>query len=115
MVGLTHAFLYAGSKSVVTTQWAVPDETSANLVINFMELLKEGHNKSHALAQAKRNYLKKADSRHAHPFYWAGYTLTGDDRPLAFEDHNFPYTLLLMLILGAFPAFILIRLRKRSR
>jgi CHAT domain-containing protein len=118
LLGLSQAFLFAGSKSVVTTYWPVPDETSANLVISFMENLSAGLPKAKALAEAKRAYLNDADSRHAHPFYWAGYSLTGDTRALEFKQDS-KIDWFINVLVGIIFLFVLLfsiqRIRKQSQ
>lgn len=115
LLGLPHAFLYAGSRSVVTTQWPVPDESSADLVISFMKGLEAGQSKSQALAKAKRAYLETADSRHAHPFYWAGYTLTGDDHNLVFKrKSNLGFYLFIGFIILVVAFFVISKIKVKN-
>jgi CHAT domain-containing protein len=46
---------------------------------HFYQGLKAGDGVAMALAQAKLNYLKENPGQFAHPFYWAGFILNGDD------------------------------------
>ncbi|RMG56569.1 MAG: CHAT domain-containing protein, partial [Bacteroidetes bacterium] len=86
VLNFAHAFRFAGARSVLTTHWPVPDASSADLMIDFMSGLEAGLDKASALSRAKRRYLQQADELHAHPFYWAGYTLTGSTQPLHFAQ-----------------------------
>ncbi len=76
IVGLTRAFLYAGSPGVISTLWSVDDVASAELMTAFYRRLKAGAPVAEALRGAQLSLL--AQERFAAPFYWAGYTLAGD-------------------------------------
>jgi CHAT domain-containing protein len=74
--GLSRAFLYAGSPSVVATQWAVDDRASRELMAAFYRHLRAGMRTAEALRQAQVEILHTQEWRH--PFFWAPFTLTGD-------------------------------------
>jgi CHAT domain-containing protein/Tfp pilus assembly protein PilF len=73
LVGLTRAFIYAGTPSIVTTLWKVNDRASYELMREFYQHLKGGK-KSDALRQAQLKTMKEFPE----PFYWAAYQLTGE-------------------------------------
>ena len=73
MVGLTRAFIYAGTPSIITTLWKVNDRSSYELMSEFYQHLKTGK-KSEALRQAQLKTMKEFPE----PFYWAAYQLTGE-------------------------------------
>ena len=73
LIGLTRAFIYAGTPSVVTTLWKVNDRASYELMREFYRHLKGGK-KSEALRQAQLKTME----RFPEPFYWAAYELTGE-------------------------------------
>ena len=73
MVGLTRAFIYAGTPSIVTTLWKVNDRASYELMREFYQHLK-GSKKSEALRQAQIKVMEQFPE----PFYWAAYELTGE-------------------------------------
>jgi CHAT domain-containing protein len=73
MIGLTRAFIYAGTPSIVTTLWKVNDRASYELMREFYQHLKTGK-KSEALRQAQLKTMKEFPE----PFYWAAYQLTGE-------------------------------------
>lgn len=76
IVGMTRAFLYAGTSSVVTSLWKVSDTSTPNLMIDFYRrLTSQGLSKAEALRAAKLATLKKNNLRH--PYYWAPFILTG--------------------------------------
>jgi CHAT domain-containing protein len=78
IVGLTRAFIYAGVPSVVSTLWNVEDEATSDLMVAFYGYLQDGLPKAEALRQAQLDLLEEPDT--AHPFYWAGFVLSGDGR-----------------------------------
>ncbi|WP_421763105.1 CHAT domain-containing protein [Ekhidna sp.] len=83
---LGKAFLYAGCPNLIISHWEVNDESTAELMGYLYENLKEGMNKDEALRQAKLTYLQNADPVKSHPYYWAGFTFTGNPEPLVFDS-----------------------------
>jgi CHAT domain-containing protein len=76
LTGLTRAFIYAGTPSIITTLWKVNDRSSYELMREFYLNLKAGRDKAEALRQAQLATLQK----YPHPYYWAAYQLTGEPR-----------------------------------
>jgi CHAT domain-containing protein len=74
IVGLTRAFIYAGTPSVIASLWTVDDESTSYLMKAFYSHLKDGMSKAEAL-QAAQSETRKL---YPHPYYWAGFVLTGD-------------------------------------
>jgi tetratricopeptide (TPR) repeat protein len=74
--GLTSAFLSAGVPAVLATLWPVDDEVTVEFMTTFYEALHEGESVSAAVQRAQRTL--RGRSRTAHPFYWAGFVLTGE-------------------------------------
>jgi CHAT domain-containing protein len=77
VLGLTRAFLYAGSRSVVASLWNVNDTATAELMKAFYTNLKKGEAKDEALRQAKLTLLKGRPAHWRHPYYWAPFVLVG--------------------------------------
>lgn len=78
LVGLSRAFLYAGTRSLVVTLWPVADETSADFVLGFYRALRT-RSKAEALQAAQAAFIQAGPSSPlSHPFYWAGFILVGD-------------------------------------
>ena len=74
-VGMTRAFLGAGSHSVLASLWAVNDESTRILMVKFYRhLLQNGG--AEALAQAQRE-VRQGDPRYRHPYYWAPFVMVG--------------------------------------
>ena len=76
VVGLTRAFLYAGSSSVLSTLWRVVSETTEQLMVAFYSYMEGGMNKAEALRQAQLDIM----AVYPHPRYWAAFNLVGDWR-----------------------------------
>jgi len=74
IVGLSRAFLYAGSPSVIASLWSVDDEATRTLMVSFYTHLRKGLAKADALRAAQMDLRQKFP----HPYYWAGFVLNGD-------------------------------------
>ena len=82
VVSLAYGFDLAGAASTVYSLWAV-DETATNRLMRyFYNYLSKGLPKDEALHRAKIKCLKSADEIEASPFYWAGFVLNGETKPL---------------------------------
>ena len=77
VLGLTRAFLYAGTRSVTVSLWNVNDTATADLMKAFYRNLKRGLAKDEALRQAKLELLHGAQLTWHHPYYWASFVLVG--------------------------------------
>ena len=83
LIGLTRAFMYAGTPSVVVSLWSV-DESTAELMKLFYQNMKDGMAKVEALRQAKVTLMKSRDRlggnvefSYAHPYLWAAFIIVG--------------------------------------
>ncbi|MBN1559118.1 CHAT domain-containing protein [candidate division KSB1 bacterium] len=78
LIGLTRAFMCAGTRTLVVSLWSI-DEYTGELMISFYENLKKGKRKVEALRDAKLEYISapKDKTFRAHPFLWAPFILIG--------------------------------------
>lgn len=76
IVGLNQAFIYAGTPSILATLWRVEDNATKHLMVAFYNYFDQGYSKGEALRQAQLEVLQ--NSKTAHPYFWAGFVLTGD-------------------------------------
>ncbi len=104
-LSLAYAFLYAGSKSILSSLWSVPDDQSSQIMVSFYDHLSKGLEKSQSLRKAKLDYLNSAVGIERHPSFWAGFILIGHDQPISNEASN-----LTILIIGLI-AFIVLFIR----
>ncbi|MEM8604056.1 MAG: CHAT domain-containing protein, partial [Cyanobacteria bacterium P01_H01_bin.121] len=74
VIGLSRSFLTAGAPSVIVSLWTVPDEATANLMIDFYEHLSTSPDKAQALRQAMLNAIAAGQP----PLDWAAFTLIGE-------------------------------------
>jgi hypothetical protein len=73
LLGLVRAFLRAGSASVLASQWAVDDASTAGLMQDLHRRLAAGASPAAALAAAQRRLAVEG----LHPFHWAAFALFG--------------------------------------
>lgn len=106
VMSLARAFHYAGSNATLTSLWKVPDKETSFMMISFYEYLSQGLPKDEALQKAKISYLNAAQEPELkHPFYWAGFVLSGDITPIEPNYFNWYIAagiLLFLLLLGWF-------------
>jgi CHAT domain-containing protein len=73
LVGLSWAFLRAGSQNVIAALWEVTDASTELLMDKFYGELDKGSSPAAALRAAKLYLLR--DTRFRNPFYWAPFQL----------------------------------------
>ncbi len=97
IVGLSRAFMLAGSKSVIVSLWSVESNSTAVLMKSFYSHLKPGTSKEEALRLAKEELKnqtlassdlsrgvtiagrdRKIQTGTSHPFFWAPFILIGE-------------------------------------
>ena len=75
IVGLTRAFLYAGSRAVLAALWEVSDRASLDVMRLFYAGLAD-QQMAEALSHAQRS-IATGGGRYSHPYYWAAFVLIG--------------------------------------
>ncbi|HEY4575140.1 MAG TPA: CHAT domain-containing protein, partial [Thermoanaerobaculia bacterium] len=83
LVGLTRAFLYAGTPSVMVTLWQAVDTSARDLMVQLYTNLGRQGDKAEALRQAKLTLIatgRRTGGRLARPYYWAPFILVGKPR-----------------------------------
>jgi CHAT domain-containing protein len=78
IIGMARAFQIAGAKTLVASQWDVPDRSTATLMAAFYRRLADGWSTVEALQLAQQAVA--ADPELAHPFHWASFQVRGDWR-----------------------------------
>jgi CHAT domain-containing protein len=79
VAGLRQAFQLAGAHAVVATLWRVPDQETTQVVTALFAQLADKGTSADALRAAQLRLIQSG-KRTAHPYYWAAFTWTGDDR-----------------------------------
>ena len=111
LVAMNTAFMAAGVPAVLSSLWSAPDEATNQIMTNFYSFLKKGQTKSLALKNAKLKYLKSTkDPNLKHPYYWAGFIVTGDVSAIASPSQSNTIYVALLVIAGL---FVLLFLGKR--
>jgi tetratricopeptide (TPR) repeat protein len=83
VLGLTWSLFVAGVPGSVVSQWAVADDSTSELMVEFYRQLKNsapgrGVSRAEALRRAQLKLLN--DGKHARPYYWAPFVLIGEWR-----------------------------------
>jgi CHAT domain-containing protein/Tfp pilus assembly protein PilF len=78
--GLRRALVLAGAETQVMSLWPVDGAATAELMKAYYEALARGGGRSEAMRQVQLAMLH--DSRREHPYYWAAFIVSGDDRAL---------------------------------
>ena len=116
LVGLTHSFMSAGSKSVVASLWKVDDRATAHLMEDFYQsMLRKGIAPSTALRKAKLKMIE--NKRWSEPYYWAGFVFQGDYESRIEVQSNTHLALglaLLAVVLASLGLMLLLRRRRQS-
>lgn len=77
LIGLTRAFLYSGTKSIMVSLWSVSADSTLKLMESFYTKIKnEKMCKAEALQKAQIEMMH--DEQYSPPYYWAPFTLIGD-------------------------------------
>lgn len=114
LVGLTHSFISAGSKSVVASLWKVDDRATAALMTEFYNaMLHEGMPTAAALRSAKLKMMQ--DKRWNAPYYWAGFVLQGEytNRIAVERNSSLGLPLLVLSLIGISGGLIFLQRRRR--
>jgi CHAT domain-containing protein len=79
--GLRNALSLAGAETQVTSLWKVDDEATAELMVAYYRTLGGGAGRSLAMRTAQ--LAVRANEETAHPYYWAGFIVSGNPAPLS--------------------------------
>lgn len=117
LVGLTHGFMSAGSKSVVASLWKVDDRATAVLMAEFYKsMLEDGLPPAAALRSAKQKIRR--EPAWSAPYFWAGFIIQGEYKEHVVVHRNtwlrtgLVISLALVLVL---PAVLLLVQKRRRR
>lgn len=91
-LSMASAFTAAGARATVTTLWQVDDAATRELMVAFYEALAAGKTKAQALSSAQASLI--AGGEYAHPYYWSGAVLHGNNEALELTGSAMNYWLL---------------------
>ena len=81
VMGLTRAFMYAGTPAISVTLWSVESGSARTLSTGLFSGLKEGKGRAQALRDIKLSMLRgEKGDLYRHPFFWAPVVLFGDGK-----------------------------------
>ncbi len=75
--GLSDAFFAAGARSVLASHWEVPSAATETLMIGLFDPANRARGLAESLRRSQLALI--AAPATAHPFYWAAFTIIGDD------------------------------------
>jgi CHAT domain-containing protein/Tfp pilus assembly protein PilF len=78
LIGLTRAFMYAGTTRVVTSLWCVDDQATSELMKTFYQKMLQSGLKPGAALRAAQLEMFQHNQQYAPPYYWAAFTLQGE-------------------------------------
>lgn len=100
IMSLARAFMASGCNSIVTSLWNVNDKISVQLMRSFYDELSDGKHVGYSLHQSKKSYLNNVNSiLDAHPYYWSGFILLGDDVTFSKNDSFLKLLILFLLFM----------------
>ncbi|MCP9770779.1 CHAT domain-containing protein [Lacihabitans sp. LS3-19] len=114
LMSISRALNYAGVQSTVNSLWQVPDKETSELMSYFYEFLNEGIAKDLALVKAKRKFISKNPLKN-HPYYWSGFIINGDIKPLSPQSYWWLYGLGILSISALAIGFFYFRKKQTSQ
>ena len=104
--GLNRAFFYAGTSSVIMSLWSVNDQATYQLMERFYTHLRSSQPISQALQQAKLEMIHSDVL--SHPYYWAGFIVSGNSNKVIFIHPIRQYgpLVLSIVLIGGILAFV---------
>jgi CHAT domain-containing protein/tetratricopeptide (TPR) repeat protein len=114
LVGFTHSFLSAGSKSIVASLWKVDDRPTALLMSDFYQsMLQNGMPPAAALRAAKLKLMQ--EKRWRTPYFWAGFVFQGEYENHIAVNKNSSHRLFVTLVTALFLMLAGLMLYRRHR
>jgi CHAT domain-containing protein/Tfp pilus assembly protein PilF len=103
--GINRSFFYAGSSAVLMSLWQVNDQATYQMMERFYTHLRSSKSIIHSLRKTKQELI--ASEALSHPYYWAGFILSGQADQKVFTHSTMKYIgigsgLFLFLIISLF-------------
>ncbi len=112
IVGLSRSFFHAGASSAIISLWAVHDQATSQFMERYYYHLRASSSIMDALQKTK---LEMIDSGVlSHPYYWAGFVVTGHaDKSLYTSNLKYLIILGLFLLVVGIISFMVLKRRIR--
>jgi len=110
--GINRAFFFAGASSVLMSLWAVNDQASCQFMQRFYTHLRSSDSIVDALRKSKIEMINSEAL--SHPFYWAGFVVSGKADKVLFFSGRSTKIFLAVLLVFLFGAALLIAARYRA-
>jgi CHAT domain-containing protein/tetratricopeptide (TPR) repeat protein len=108
--GISRAFLFAGASSVLMSLWSVNDQASFQFMQRFYSHLASSQTAVDALCRSKLEMIHSTEL--AHPFYWAGFVITGDADKVIFSPRRKRWIVSFFFLAAALGFFLLVPRKK---
>ncbi len=107
--GINRAFFFAGASSVLMSLWAVNDQASYQFMQRFYTHLRSSDSIVNALRKSKIEMINSEAL--SHPFYWAGFVVSGRADKVLFSSARSNKVFPAILFAFLFGVFLLIAAR----
>jgi len=111
--GLSRAFFYAGASSTLISLWAVHDQATSQFMERCYFHLRSSNSIMDALQKTKLEMINS--DMLSHPYYWAGFIITGNSDKIIYPSTTKRLVLILFLLCLAAGIIYLVILKKLFR
>jgi CHAT domain-containing protein len=98
-LSLARSFFFTGIRTVAYTLWQASDRSSESIIKEFYSGITNGESFDEALRYAKIRFIEEADPVRAHPYFWAGFIISGKAQRIARENFNAEIIFILVFLL----------------
>jgi len=95
--GLSRSFFYAGASSALISLWAVHDQATSQFMERYYFHLRSSNSIMNALQKTKLEMINS--DMLSHPYYWAGFIITGNSDKIIYPSTT-KRLLLIIFLLG---------------
>jgi CHAT domain-containing protein len=108
--GLSRAFFYAGASSALISLWAVHDQATSQFMERYYFHLRSSNSIMNALQKTKLEMINSDIL--SHPYYWAGFIITGNSDKIIYPSTTKKLILIFFLLCVAAGIFYLVIFKK---
>lgn len=102
MQSIAGGFFYAGVGTLVSSLWELPDQSASEISSEFYRQLGRLKPPSKALNKSRLKFINSNEPVKHHPYYWAGFIIHGDDRPVIMPKCLIKITATVVLMILSF-------------